>query len=71
MLLFAMKADCYSERSERLLRKLSWLSAVMAELDDWVESRPSSVKLFVPSPRKVGLVTRENLDQHLAREKSD
>ena len=43
----------------------------MAELDDWVESRPSSVKLFVPSPRKVGLVTRENLDQHLAREKSD
>lgn len=69
MLLFDMKADPSAEAVEKLLRKMSWMSSVLGEVDDWVESgRAAGNRPTDGAPARHKQVRLETLDLHLARE---
>ncbi|MBI4605584.1 MAG: hypothetical protein HY721_26770 [Planctomycetes bacterium] len=58
--------------AEDVLRKLSFFSKVLGEVDDWLDARPSSgpprPACRAPAPHGSTRVTLENLELHLARE---
>lgn len=68
MLLFVMEADFSADTYARLHKKLSWVSTLLGEVDDWVDSRRPPPRLLLLPPRKVGALTAANLEKRLARE---
>ena len=69
MIIFGMEAEFSAEVYERLLRKMAWMSSVLGEVDEWVESRPQTQRLGLAESSQGRVVTLENLDAHLARER--
>ncbi|HZN57336.1 MAG TPA: hypothetical protein VFD71_04605 [Planctomycetota bacterium] len=55
------------EGGQRVLAKLEWLSGVLSEVDDWLDSRRLVVRNSVEA-REHSVISLENIDAFIARE---
>ena len=66
MITLGMNEEMQQERMERVAGKLKWLSRMLGEMDEWLESRRGPSRL---AEGRSKVVTLENIDLHAAREK--
>jgi hypothetical protein len=69
MLLFDMDEELSQADYRRVYEKLSWLSGVLGEVDEWLESRSLPLRNAVESHER-SVITLKNLDGLIARESS-
>jgi len=69
MIVFGMSEEIQPGEFRRVFTKLNWLSRVLGEVDEWLESTaPAPGTAAAVGKRE--LLSVENLDRHIAREKT-
>ena len=69
MLVFGMEEHFSEPKYQRVFDKLSWMSGVLGEVDEWLESRNLTVRNTVETHER-SVITLQNLAAHIARESS-
>jgi hypothetical protein len=68
MLLFDMEEELSRAASRKVFEKLAWLSGVLREVDEWLESRNPPLRNTVEAHER-SAITLENLDRFIARDR--